>query len=453
MTASTLLPLVRVVVINFDGGQVTCECLDSLLATKYPADRLEIVVVDNASVDGLLWTLPQQYPTVRLIVSDVNEGFARGCNLAMTDLESVDYVALINNDARVDCNWLRPLIEAFDTPGIGGAPIGAVSPKLLLDTKVQFVSVQCDTTYTIDDGRSVGIEVRSLTVNEQTPENLRYNEGFWADQRAYQHDVGLRRSKQSAAAWWPVSAGSDDTVEMRISSAQPTNVTIRCGTSTQVVQVDTQIQTIRFNTGHETWDVINSAGGGLYDSWAGGDIGFMEPDVGQFDQSVEMFSWCGGAVLLSAKYLRQVGIFDPSYFLYYEDFDLSWRGRWQGWTYRFEPQSTVVHRHAYSSKEGSDFFQFWVDRNRRLTLVKNAPFRPAFRAVVGSIVALFSDLLRHTIAQARRLHPPSPRWLKKRFGQTGSLLRALPHAVAERRRIQHGHGSTNPDLQRWMLSK
>ena len=74
--------MVRVVVVNFDGGAVTLRCLDALLAS-HRADLLEIVVVDNASVDGVLWTLREKYPQVRLIVSDTNEGFARGCNLAL----------------------------------------------------------------------------------------------------------------------------------------------------------------------------------------------------------------------------------------------------------------------------------------------------------------------------------------------------------------------------------
>jgi GT2 family glycosyltransferase len=41
------VPIVRVVVLNFDGGDMTLECLDSLLATDWPSDRLDIVMVDN----------------------------------------------------------------------------------------------------------------------------------------------------------------------------------------------------------------------------------------------------------------------------------------------------------------------------------------------------------------------------------------------------------------------
>ena len=39
---------------NFDGGQMTIDCLQSLLATDWPADRLEVVLVDNGSLDDVV---------------------------------------------------------------------------------------------------------------------------------------------------------------------------------------------------------------------------------------------------------------------------------------------------------------------------------------------------------------------------------------------------------------
>ncbi|MSZ29476.1 MAG: hypothetical protein F2634_03850, partial [Actinobacteria bacterium] len=42
-------PLVRVVVVDYDGGETTLACLRSLEATNWPEDSLEIVLVDNAS--------------------------------------------------------------------------------------------------------------------------------------------------------------------------------------------------------------------------------------------------------------------------------------------------------------------------------------------------------------------------------------------------------------------
>ena len=52
----------------------------------------------------------------------------------------------------------------------------------------------------------------------------------------------------------------------------------------------------------------------------------------------------GAAVLLRTDAVRQVGGFEPRFFMYCEDVDLSWRLRCAGWRLRYLPGSAVVHR-------------------------------------------------------------------------------------------------------------
>ena len=125
-------PFVRVIVINYDGGEVTMRCLEALNKTNWDHTRLEIVVIDNASIDGLDWKIPKVYPNIRLITSLTNEGCARGNNLAMTDLADVDFVALINNDTIPDVNWLIELFKVMESDD----KIGAVGSKLLFNKRV-----------------------------------------------------------------------------------------------------------------------------------------------------------------------------------------------------------------------------------------------------------------------------------------------------------------------------
>src|SRR5262249_49586188 len=55
-------------------------------------------------------------------------------------------------------------------------------------------------------------------------------------------------------------------------------------------------------------------------------------------------AWCSGAcVLLRRAAFDAVGGFDPAYFLYGEDVDLSWRLRAAGWRLRYVPRATVRH--------------------------------------------------------------------------------------------------------------
>jgi GT2 family glycosyltransferase len=436
-------PMVRVVVVNFDGGDVTRRCIDSLLATNYPADRLEIVVVDNASVDGFNWVLREEYPQVRLIQSDTNEGFARGCNLAMRDLDGIDHVALINNDALVDPDWLEPLLVPMADP-----TVGAVVPKLLLNVWAHAVTLRTDRLHRLADDRLVGARVLRVEIDGvDRTEWVRFDERFWPDDP---DDPG-RWSKGFASVWWPAT---DEPRDVRLTVVGATDVEVQLGTPTEPVShaVGREPATLSCVTSQRV-RIVNSAGGGLFKGWFGGDRGFLEPDLGQYDEPAEVFAWCGGAVLLRTAYLRDVGLFDPTYFLYYEDFDLSWRGHSSGWTYRYEPSSVVFHEHAYSSKAGSSFFRFWVDRNRRLTLVKNAPAKVAVRACVGAVKEATFDLAQHVYHQARRLRPPSPDATREIVKPVVSLAGALPSALRERRRLARRRTVSHAEIERWTITK
>jgi hypothetical protein len=117
------------------------------------------------------------------------------------------------------------------------------------------------------------------------------------------------------------------------------------------------------------------------------------------------------------------------------------------------PQSVIRHEHAYSSKEGSDFFRFWVDRNRRLALVKNAPAPVALRAAAGAVLGAGRNVVEHTIIRARQRRPPSPRWMRHRVRQLGSFGKAVPAMVSQRRELRRHRVVDDVAIESWMLSK
>ncbi len=118
---------VRVVVVNYNGGDLTVDCLRSVVSTRWRADRLEVVLVDNASGDDVVARVRAELPVVTVIESGRNLGFAGGCNLGMQDRVGVDYIALVNNDATVEPEWLAPLVEAMEQD----RSLGAACPKVL----------------------------------------------------------------------------------------------------------------------------------------------------------------------------------------------------------------------------------------------------------------------------------------------------------------------------------
>ena len=128
---------------------------------------------------------------------------------------------------------------------------------------------------------------------------------------------------------------------LRVTAPELRHVTVRTGKDVAVatIQPDEDRVARRSRSTAKPFDVINNAGSALYPGGYGGDRGFLERDAGQYDEPAEVFAWCGGAVLLSKAYLDDVGLFDERLFLYYEDTDLSWRGRLRGWRYVYEPTS------------------------------------------------------------------------------------------------------------------
>ena len=83
---------------------------------------------------------------------------------------------------------------------------------------------------------------------------------------------------------------------------------------------------------------------------------------------VDVPAWCGAAVLLRSDYLRDTGLFDPRWFLYYEDTDLAWRGLLRGWRYRYVPGAKVRHAHSTTIGHGSALYDVQHLRNRLLTV-------------------------------------------------------------------------------------
>lgn len=121
---------VRAIVVCWNNGDVLPRCLDHLLATDWPAGALDVVVVDNGSTDGSVDDWANRFPTVRLLETGRNLGFAAGVNAGLHDLDAVDAVALVNSDAFVEPGWLRPLAAALDDD----PQVGAAAPKLLFAT-------------------------------------------------------------------------------------------------------------------------------------------------------------------------------------------------------------------------------------------------------------------------------------------------------------------------------
>ncbi|MBO9556928.1 glycosyltransferase family 2 protein, partial [Cellulomonas sp.] len=102
-------------------------CLDSL-AAQTAAPRLEVLVVDNASVDGTAGLLAAR-DDVRVLRTPRNLGFAGGLAAAV-EATTTPYLVLLNDDARYAPDAVEQLLAAVEAPD--ATRVGGVTAKVLL---------------------------------------------------------------------------------------------------------------------------------------------------------------------------------------------------------------------------------------------------------------------------------------------------------------------------------
>lgn len=245
-------PLVSIITLNYNKANVTRDLLISLKSISYPS--VEIIVVDNASVDKSFLPLKNEFPHIQLIPSPINLGFAGGNNLGMKAARG-DLFLMINNDVEVVEDFLEPMVSLFKED----ERTGMVSPKIIYY------------------GRG---------------ERIQY-------------------------------AGS---------------------------------------RGINPW-----TGRGKKD-------GQLEVDHGQYDFVRETELVHGACMMVSRKLVEEVGAFDESFFIYYEEHDWAVRAKQKGFKLFYTGESKIYHKESMTTGKESPFKTYYMAKNRILFLRRNVPY-------------------------------------------------------------------------------
>jgi len=121
-----MAPRVLIIVLCYNGVNLTLACLESLGRISYP--DADVLVVDNASSDGTPAKVRAAFPQAELIETGVNGGFAAGNNVGLRRAleRGYDYALLLNNDTEVAPDFLDLLVTAAEAD----PHIGAVGPLI-----------------------------------------------------------------------------------------------------------------------------------------------------------------------------------------------------------------------------------------------------------------------------------------------------------------------------------
>jgi len=109
-----------IIIVNWNTKDLLLQCLESVYQTIKRVE-MEVFVVDNGSMDGSIAAAKGRFPEVKFIQNEINLGFARANNQALS-LAKGRYLLLLNPDTQVKKGAIERLISFMDThPEAGGA--------------------------------------------------------------------------------------------------------------------------------------------------------------------------------------------------------------------------------------------------------------------------------------------------------------------------------------------
>ena len=116
--------IVSVIIPHHNNSKILIECINSL--TKSTFKNIEIIVVDNASSDSSCDDLINNFSDIIIEKSDINLGYAGGCNLG-SQIATGEYLLFLNNDTVVDEYCIEKLVSKLEQD----KNIASVQPKII----------------------------------------------------------------------------------------------------------------------------------------------------------------------------------------------------------------------------------------------------------------------------------------------------------------------------------
>ena len=142
---------ISVIITNWNGKRFLDECLGRLAEQTLPSDG--VLLVDNGSTDGSVAYVRERFPEVKVIALSENRGFAGGNNVGIRAVQS-KYVALLNNDARPEPQWLEVLVHALEAH----PEVGFCASKMLRADDPRVIDTAGDLFYNYGVGGKRGMD-------------------------------------------------------------------------------------------------------------------------------------------------------------------------------------------------------------------------------------------------------------------------------------------------------
>tara|TARA_B110001454_G_C12677407_1_gene416476 strand:- start:39 stop:1088 length:1050 start_codon:yes stop_codon:yes gene_type:complete len=109
-------PLVSIIILNYNAGNLLLNCVDSVFKSTYP--NFEVLVVDNISTDNSHIVCKEKFEKIHLIKNKENLGYCEGNNVGVRNADG-EFIVILNPDTIVEPDWLNHLMSAYSKFGEG----------------------------------------------------------------------------------------------------------------------------------------------------------------------------------------------------------------------------------------------------------------------------------------------------------------------------------------------
>lgn len=340
---------ISVVIPTSNGARFLGPCLDALRGSRLPTGvALEPIVVDNGSTDATPRVLAS-HPEAKALVFPRAMGFAHANNAAR-GVATGSIVCFLNNDTRVEPDWLDRPVKIFER-----------------------------------DPRVVGVGSKLLYMHPYVPVKLFLPAGTRLRAAAFLFGSSIqdkiRWSANARDGWMregsvlyvplpvrgidlPFSADPVIRLSEPVGSVEGAKIVVEGSAPRSISRLPA---VVRVDPGAKTVRLIQNAGNFVDDRLEGGDVGSGEEDSPERFAAEEIVpAICGAGMLIRREALDSVGWFPGYYTMYYEDVDLCLQLRSRGGLLVFCPSSVVNHYHTGTNREHSPKFVENVARSSLL---------------------------------------------------------------------------------------
>ena len=115
---------IAIVILNWNGQKLLAQFLPSVV--NFSSQEATIYIADNASTDSSVDYAKEFFPSIKIVQNAVNDGYAKGYNDALKEIDA-DIYCLLNSDVEVTDNWLQPIVDVFNAD----QKTAIIQPKLL----------------------------------------------------------------------------------------------------------------------------------------------------------------------------------------------------------------------------------------------------------------------------------------------------------------------------------